>query len=436
MKITASSLTNGTLTVIVDDGANIITARKDHPKWNELQEAYKSENHNQLLTLLSLQAVVESYSFGDISVNSAGVTYKGSPLHTVDVNRLMAFMRDGFPYKPIANYISRKMKNPSSRAITEMYNFLEHMNMPITPEGFIIAYKAVETDFYSVTGNINTKVIQGKVDESGRIYNGIGETIEIERSSCDDDFRQACSHGLHAGSLAYAKGYGPRLLLVLIDPADVVSIPLDHNCEKLRCCKYKVLGEYTGPMPDAYTEEFSNQEPKPEENKIDTTPKGDPIVEQPVNVSPSDPWDSLSETEVKDIHRILSILNSDLNLDLEAPNLTPFTKLLDFNFDSLDMFEFIICIESKFGVFITDDIFDEPVLQNIRLIDIVWCIYKLKAGRSFPTVIEELIAYHEGLYQGNVDKSLNERAYINGDELGADSDRHTQYILGYLSAFK
>ena len=260
MKITAGTLTNGTLTLILDDGAQILTARNDHPKWNEIIEAFKSDNANKLISLISLKSVIEDYTVGMLSINGTGVTYAGKPIHTIDAERVMAFLRDGLPYKPIANYIERKMANPSSRAINEMYNFLEHKNMPLTDKGTFIAYKGVSEDFYSITGNLDTVVVQGNINAEGKILNAIGSTIEVQRSSVDDDFRKGCSHGLHAGSLSYAAGWGKKVILVEIDPADVVSIPEDCSYQKLRCCKYKVVGEYTGPLPDHYINEFSSDD--------------------------------------------------------------------------------------------------------------------------------------------------------------------------------
>jgi len=259
-KITAMSLTNGTLTVIIDNGASILTARADHPRWDDLIEAYKLQDESRIIALLSIKVVIEEYSNGDLSINTTGVLYRGNPMHTIDAERVMAFLNEGLPFKPLANYIARKMKNPSARAINEMYTFLEHRNMPITPEGFIIAYKGVQQDFYSIRGNKETVVIQGEVNEDGQILNSVGSVIEIERSSCDDNFRVGCSFGLHAGSLVYAKGWGPRVILVQIDPADIVSIPEDCNFQKLRCCKYTVIGEFTGAMPNHYTAEFSPKE--------------------------------------------------------------------------------------------------------------------------------------------------------------------------------
>jgi len=257
MAITASTLTNGTLTVVIDNGSQILTARNDHPRWSDIIEAYKNGNKQRLETLLSLQAVVEEYSIGSLSVDATGVTYREQPMHTVDSDRVMAFLREGLPYRPLANYMANKMLNPSSRAITEMYTFLEHKGMPIDDDGYIIAYKGVRSDFFSVYGNLQTVVIQGEVNSSGHLLNKVGATIEVERSSVDDNFLVGCSFGLHAGSLTYASGHGNRVILVRINPADVVSVPEDCNCQKLRCCKYTVIGEFTGKLPNTYTNEYA-----------------------------------------------------------------------------------------------------------------------------------------------------------------------------------
>ena len=59
-----------------------------------------------------------------------------------------------------------------------------------------------------------------------------------------DDADIGCSDGFHAGSYDYAKGYshnGGHLMRVEIDPSDVVSVPKDCDCQKLRTAKYTVV---------------------------------------------------------------------------------------------------------------------------------------------------------------------------------------------------
>jgi hypothetical protein len=130
------------------------------------------------------------------------------------------------------------MSNPSRRAVQELYSFLEHKAMPLTPDGNFLAYKGVRedyTDWYS--GNFSNKV---------------GETLEMVRNNVCDDAQVGCSHGFHAGSLDYAEsfGNGGQLMVVEIDPQDVVSVPNDCDCQKLRTCKYKVVDHFKTKMPD------------------------------------------------------------------------------------------------------------------------------------------------------------------------------------------
>jgi hypothetical protein len=65
----------------------------------------------------------------------------------------------------------------------------------------------------------------------------------MPRNMVNDNPNKTCSVGLHFASLEYIRGFhgGNPIVLVEIDPADVVSIPVDYNNQKGRCCKYKVI---------------------------------------------------------------------------------------------------------------------------------------------------------------------------------------------------
>lgn len=486
--ITAMSLTNGTLTVIIDNGANIIPVRNDNPRWAELIELYKQFDvspdgklvgpEDKLLSLLSLKSIVETYSSGKLSVNSTGVTFRGQPMHGIDSSRVLAFLRDGLPFKPIANYMARKMANPSARAIVEMYPFLEHKNMPITPEGKIIAYKGVQDNFYSVRGNTQTVVVQGVTDSAGHILNEIGKVIEIERGSCDDDFRNGCSFGLHAGSLAYAKGWGVRVLLVEIDPADVVSIPEDCNCQKLRCCKYKVLGEYTGPMPEAYTDEFASapsttnhddhsedqeedqcsncgedesycscesedcgddygndlcvgcQNPKHECNCYascncqDCTESKPSKVSVPPAVNIAQEIASISEAILTRCSEMISE-----HMYIHPDEMTPDFLLSEIAMTLSEEAELAVRLEQEF-----DTQFPHPELENIfrnkMLSDLVAYIYQ----KLNPTSLGE--SYLQGMQEGVRDRAaMVSPTYVPGDVNGADSTLHEKFIEGYITGY-
>ena len=79
---------------------------------------------------------------------------------------------------------------------------------------------------------------------SGKFDNSVGQTLSMRRNQVCDDADIGCSYGFHAGSYEYAKGYssgGGNLLRVEIDPSDVVSVPKDCDCQKLRTSKYVVV---------------------------------------------------------------------------------------------------------------------------------------------------------------------------------------------------
>ena len=478
--ITATSLTNGTLQVVLDNGKQIISVRNDDARWKDAIAALNAKNEARLLEVLSLKAVVEEYSNGDLSINATGVIYNGQPLHTVDANRVMAFMREGLPYQPIANYIARKLKNPSARAITEMYAFLEHGNMPLTPNGFIIAYKGVSDDFYSKYGNKETVVIQGTVNEKGQILNRIGDTIEVLRSSVDDDFRRGCSFGLHAGSLTYAKGWGSRVVLVQIDPADVVSIPEDCSCQKLRCCKYTVIGEYTGPMPDTYTSEFTPDNEEAPEDTAERESEGeqcgdgcqgcgtchsvDPNITTdapPVDSVKKDieipGWSEFGFVEDAVSNRLRLLLAEQLGVDEDL--IKPATTLPELGADSLDGVEIVMAIEEEWQFEIMDE--EAEKAEGYTFAQMVDAI-RLKLGVKPPivspgvstTVVDNSTVaqaaveagviedddheehYLKGLQQGIADKGDGKfPQYLQGDQSGAESPAHEAQIEGYLNGY-
>jgi hypothetical protein len=144
------------------------------------------------------------------------------------------------------------MENPSMQSQKELYDFLEHEHLPITEDGHFLAYKAVRNDY--------------KDKYRGTFDNSVGQVVKMQRAKVDDDRARGCSDGLHAGALNYVAGYGSvesgdRIVIVKINPRDVVSVPSDCNCEKLRTCRYEVVGEYQGELiKPLYSSEFSYDE--------------------------------------------------------------------------------------------------------------------------------------------------------------------------------
>jgi len=139
-------------------------------------------------------------------------------------------LQDGFPVEPLVLFMENLMQNPSYRSVNELYGFLEKNNLPITPDGHFLAYKKVRENYHDVY--------------TGKFDNSVGKIVEMERNQVNDDQNQTCSAGLHFCSENYLNHFGgERVMILKINPRDVVSIPTDYNNSKGRACRYEVIGE-------------------------------------------------------------------------------------------------------------------------------------------------------------------------------------------------
>ena len=67
----------------------------------------------------------------------------------------------------------------------------------------------------------------------------------MPRESVNADREVTCSRGLHIAARSYAEGFGTsgKLLVVKVNPIDVVAVPTDYHRQKMRCCKYQSICE-------------------------------------------------------------------------------------------------------------------------------------------------------------------------------------------------
>jgi len=70
----------------------------------------------------------------------------------------------------------------------------------------------------------------------------LGQVVRMERKECDTDPHQTCSYGLHVGAPAYVTDFNRRddqfVIAVLVNPAHVIAVPVDHSFQKMRVCEY------------------------------------------------------------------------------------------------------------------------------------------------------------------------------------------------------
>ena len=237
---------DGNLTVILKNKAHQVIP--DHTNYKLILEALPTATEDELLELVDIEKAVATFSDGQVSIVNGKVMFEGEEVHGSISKRIIEFMSKGLPFQPLVKFLENLMENPSMQSQQELYDFLEHENLPITEDGCFLAYKAVNSDF--------------KDKWKGTFDNKVGQVCEMRRAKVDDNRGRGCSAGLHAGALNYVANYGSvdagdNIVIVKINPEDVVSVPSDCNCEKLRTCKYEVVGLYQGELPKPlYKAEF------------------------------------------------------------------------------------------------------------------------------------------------------------------------------------
>jgi heme-degrading monooxygenase HmoA len=231
-----------TVTVILDGKPQTIS--QSHPNFLKIKSNLLAGNHDSIAELIDVKSSLVKLGNGDIEIIGNSVRYQGRLVPNYQSEKLISMYRQGHKnINPLKNFICRLMQNPSARARDEFARFADYKELPFDEDGFIYAYKGLDADLWSISGNTETRVLKGKV-RGGHIWNGIGEEIEVAREDVDDDCNRHCSYGLHAGSFEYATGFGTRTVLVKFDPKDVVSVPTDCDGQKVRVCKYIVVSEY------------------------------------------------------------------------------------------------------------------------------------------------------------------------------------------------
>ena len=249
---------DGNLTLILNNKAHQVLP--DHINYRLIMDSLQSASEDELLELVDIETAVSTFSEGAVEIKNGKVFYSGEEVHGAISKRILEFMSKGLPFQPLVNFLNNLMENPSMQSQTELYDFLEHQYLPITEDGHFLAYKAVRNDYMD--------------KYAGKFRNQVGDVCEMRRAKVDDNRGVGCSQGLHAGALNYVASYGSvdagdKIVIVKINPKDVVSVPNDCNCEKLRTCRYEVVGEYQGELlKPLYKSEFSEDEYYDEEENL------------------------------------------------------------------------------------------------------------------------------------------------------------------------
>ncbi len=245
------------ITVVI--GTTPHTISKSHLAYAKVLDAIKTGNWDLVKDIIEPKKAVINFGAGNVSIEGDKIFWKGQEMHNALTKRLVQMIHEDFPVNALVAFMENLMTNPSKRAVTELYGFLEKNSLPITEDGHFLAYKKVNEDYTDVhSSSVLNKPAQyftaeevsampktsGKAKEvTVDVVDGV-TTVSMERNQVDDDQNRTCSSGLHFCSKDYLSHFGGKRIVILkINPADVVSIPNDYNDSKGRCSKYAIVDE-------------------------------------------------------------------------------------------------------------------------------------------------------------------------------------------------
>ena len=242
-----ATLTEQGLSLIVNGDPKVVPMT--HINFEEILACLRDGDHDSIPALLDVARGIEIKCDGLVSITNGVVKYNGEVMQGTLVERMLDMVNLGLDVKPLSRFLINLMKNPSRHSVTQLYDFMEACDLPITEDGRLLCYKSVRDNYMD--------------QHTGKIDNSIGQVVEMARNKVDDNPDQTCSHGLHVCSQNYGM-YGVRLVLVAVCPSDVVSVPRDYNSAKMRVCKYEV-------MKDVQEDGFRNfdKEPIYQDSEID-----------------------------------------------------------------------------------------------------------------------------------------------------------------------
>jgi len=265
----ATSITPRSITVVM--GKLTRTIRESHPMWQNTRELLKGmardqrkvpnvEEENNLIEWLDFPRHVTRITNGLVTINERdGVFFKGEPVHAYLATRVVQHLNEGFDIDPLCRFIERLGLNPDKAVRDQLFRWLEETDMPVTSDGYFLAYKYVGADM--------------KSSYDRTTLHEIGKPTEMKREDCDPNPDNHCSRGLHFAGWSYVAGGGPVKLLLKIDPVDVVSCPKDYQ-GKGRACRYTPIAIVND---DQYTGKCA----------VDTRPL-EPVLSEPIEMPHAD----------------------------------------------------------------------------------------------------------------------------------------------------
>ncbi|MFC7661668.1 hypothetical protein ACFQWF_00955 [Methylorubrum suomiense] len=267
----AYTVTNHSLTFFIKGRPYSLT--KDHEHYVQARAHLQTppdvaHDADLLVDLVDARRALSRASFNRIQFDGNEILWQGKPLHGIWVDRILEFRAAGEDHTALFNALDRLVHNPTATAIERLPIFLDRVALPFMPDGRFLAFKGVQSDLRSHHQNLDGSYFTHEV----------GAQPRMPRDAVNPNPNETCSHGLHVGAQGYVKSYysSGQVVLVAVDPVDVVAVPTDYHGEKMRVCGYEVIehldkdfsDELFGRLRDTYLTPKSDVSPTPSGSEL------------------------------------------------------------------------------------------------------------------------------------------------------------------------
>lgn len=167
----------------------------------------------------------------------------------------------------LVNFLEKLYAGSNEKSRKHLFRWLSDRNLTIFPDGDFLAYKGVQEVNEQYRSIQSGTAYVDNVKHVGTIPNPIGSTVSMPRSEVEDDENVYCGPGLHVGTWKYAEQWGHGYVLkAKCNPANVVSVPVDWESQKMRLNVYQVIDIVKGEITDAVDASYEHDEWDDEED--------------------------------------------------------------------------------------------------------------------------------------------------------------------------
>lgn len=218
------------LSVVVNGEQHPVSSSQ--PTFKALKLAIEKQQWGRIPKLLDVTQQIAQKSHGKVKVTKKGVFYRGNKVENSLTAKILELLEHGMKVDSMLRFMDNLYQQPDVNTVNRVYDWINSGRYTITSDGCIMGYKVVRPNY--------TDKHTGKVD------NHIGARPLMARSAVDPSEFVECSRGYHVCVRGYVGGFyseGDHIMVVKVNPADVVASPLNFGHRKFRCWTYEVFAE-------------------------------------------------------------------------------------------------------------------------------------------------------------------------------------------------